>query len=860
MSARWAKWGWGLIVLAVSLGAAWEIWADRTEDAAEKTKPDVAVETLLPADTVFYARHDGTKQHAAAWEHTAAHEALAAARVDELAKKLVEFLKQQAPGTFNPQVEALAKHLSEYGGSLAVAIPPGPPLPRATLVLHHAAKYEDLVSEGSRLLAEQGIESETREIENRNVHLAHLSKTPAIDLAWWAEGGHLVIAVGVDPVQNTVAVATGKKPNITAHRLWSKDKDNAKKDRTLTSTVWVDAQALREKLGGFPIPVPEGRPLLVKDALEVLGLDAIEELVMKAGYEGKALWSETRLTTTGERKGLLKVLEGDEITFDDLPPLPKNTNSFLAASMNPAAGYETIRETIRESMAYGPEEAAKEVERVIDTIPNFLGFDPKADFLDALGNIVVVCDDPDQGFFGSGGTVIVEVKDAKKLRASFEKIVDKLNSLAPDQEIAKIHRAKKQGREIWHLEFGQAVAGLGIGIDEKWMVLALMPQPVEAFFLRLDGKLPKWSKDQLIEAGAPVIPEEFTSVGVSNPRVIYHGLLKAAPFAMATLVASLKGQRTLPQNANLPWMLSDLPPAELIVGPLFPNVRTMTMDDGGFRWTSYSSLPSLPILGGPGGGNGTLVTAVVPALLLPAIQQSRTAARRSQSRNNLKQLGLAMHNYHDSYKSFPAGTIPNEKLKPDERLSFFIELLPFLDQAAVYEKIDKEGGWKDKANRQYVETRIPVFMNPGNTPKPMATAATAKDKPKDINFGPTNYVGMAGIGKDAPLLPVTSERAGVFGYNRKTRLKDMLDGPSNTVMISEASKDYGAWSAGGTATIRSLTKKPYINGPDGIGGPFPGGCNMLMGDGSVRFISQNIDPKTMEGLITIRGGEVVNGF
>ena len=162
-------------------------------------------------------------------------------------------------------------------------------------------------------------------------------------------------------------------------------------------------------------------------------------------------------------------------------------------------------------MAYGPEEAAKEVERVIDTIPNFLGFDPKADFLDALGSIVVVCDDPDQGFFGTGGTLIVQVKDAKKLRQSFEKIVDKINSFAPDEEIAKIHRAKKQGREIWHLEFGQVVQGLGIGIDENWMVIALMPQPVEAFFLRVDGKLPKWSKDQLKEAGAPVVPEKFTS-------------------------------------------------------------------------------------------------------------------------------------------------------------------------------------------------------------------------------------------------------------------------------------------------------------------------------------------------------------
>jgi prepilin-type processing-associated H-X9-DG protein len=134
-----------------------------------------------------------------------------------------------------------------------------------------------------------------------------------------------------------------------------------------------------------------------------------------------------------------------------------------------------------------------------------------------------------------------------------------------------------------------------------------------------------------------------------------------------------------------------------------------------------------------------------------------------------------------------------------------------------------------------------------------------KAEPAD-DFAPTHYVGMAGIGKDAPLLPITSNRAGVFGYNRKTRIQDMTDGTSNTIMISEASKDYGAWGAGGTATIRSLTEKPYINGPDGIGGPFPGGCNVLLGDGSVRFISRGINPSTFEALITIRGGEAINDF
>jgi prepilin-type processing-associated H-X9-DG protein len=125
----------------------------------------------------------------------------------------------------------------------------------------------------------------------------------------------------------------------------------------------------------------------------------------------------------------------------------------------------------------------------------------------------------------------------------------------------------------------------------------------------------------------------------------------------------------------------------------------------------------------------------------------------------------------------------------------------------------------------------------------------------------THYVGIAGVGKDGPTLPVTSPKAGIFAYNRETKLRDILDGTSNTLIVTEATgKSAGPWAQGGPSTIRAFTTNPYVNGPDGIGGPYPGGINAAMADGSVRFLSEKTDPKVLEALATMRGGEVIGDY
>ena len=120
-------------------------------------------------------------------------------------------------------------------------------------------------------------------------------------------------------------------------------------------------------------------------------------------------------------------------------------------------------------------------------------------------------------------------------------------------------------------------------------------------------------------------------------------------------------------------------------------------------------------------------------------------------------------------------------------------------------------------------------------------------------------MGIGGVGEDAPKGPVHGENAGIFSYDRKTRIRDITDGTSNTAMVAETSDTGTPWAAG-SKTIRALTQEPYINGPDGIGGPSVGGCNVLFADGSVRFISENIDPEVMRRLAAMRDGKVIGEF
>jgi len=118
-------------------------------------------------------------------------------------------------------------------------------------------------------------------------------------------------------------------------------------------------------------------------------------------------------------------------------------------------------------------------------------------------------------------------------------------------------------------------------------------------------------------------------------------------------------------------------------------------------------------------------------------------------------------------------------------------------------------------------------------------------------FPVTHYVGVAGVGADAGRLPAGDPRAGMFGYGRTTRPEDLPRGASNTIAIMGVAERLGPWGSGGEATVRALTRRPYVNGPDGFGSGQPDGMLVGMADGSVRFISKDTDSELIERLATL---------
>ncbi len=869
MSRRQTFWAWGGVFGAVAL--AFLLGLPKSDAQVQReTKPEqtaaktVSVAELLPQNAVIMLHCEGSSTHEKAWKETAAYESLYESGLMPAIQKVFDSAKAQAMQSMPPGAgdfslfTDLYEHVMENGVSLAVALPAmqGPPLPYGVVVIPGAAEMEPQIGGFIRKASGGDLEFQTTEVQQRAVVSASLPDNPMVEFGWWTEGDHLVVTVGVDAVNQATSIASQATPSLMASPLWKSLQAGADGNVSVVSKGWFNFAQLRDTFGQMPIPNPnrdpEAEPMQVNDVLAVLGINNLGPISFRTGFRGKAQWTEIHAMAPGPRTGLLAFDDQPLMTLDDLPVLPASAEAFAACSVDWSRSYDELLGLIRGLSEFGPPDAAAMTDGILQSLPQIAGFDPKTELADTLGPVACAYTDSANGMFGLGSAVAIQVKNADTLSDTLDHIFGMVREQTTPREF-RLRTKTKHGVKIKTLEIAGGVVNPSYAIVDGWLVIGILPQSVEAFSLRVDGTLPKWKANEEFQSAFEGLPQEFTSLVYVDPQQSVQTLAGFAPVILPIFKQAMGFQAL--QNPDRPFgaapamdiALAELPPAELIAANLFPNLTVSTKDENGFHCYSRTSLPAIPLLGS-GGGSGVAVAAVGAALLLPAIQQAREAARRTQSKNNLKQIAIALHNYHDVHRHFPTGTHPNEDLKPEKRLSWMYDILPFIEQNSLFDRIQDEQAWDSDTNATFTESSIMVYENPGGP------------QSDDGIFGITNYVGICGVGKDAATLPMTDNRVGVFGYDRKLSFHNVTDGTSNTVAVSEASDKIGPWAAGGDSTLRSLTKKPYINGPDGIGGPFKGGCNMMLLDGSVRFVSENIDPEVMEALSTIHGGEVIGDF
>ena len=299
------------------------------------------------------------------------------------------------------------------------------------------------------------------------------------------------------------------------------------------------------------------------------------------------------------------------------------------------------------------------------------------------------------------------------------------------------------------------------------------------------------------------------------------------------------------------------------------------------------------------------IIAVLIALLLPAVQQAREAARRTQCKNNVMQIGLALSNYMMAHEVLPPGTQNDtgpiqSKEGAGYHMGWMTQILPYLEQQNVYNHIDFTRSVYDPVNAPPRQQKINTFVCPSDPGSGINQTAAV-----------TSY---CGVHNDFEI-PIDVNQNGVLFLNSSIRYEQIRDGSSNTLFVVECRLNSGSdlgWMAGTKSSLRN-TVIAVLNNPSAattvggqessatpsaaeseptfrlhtstlnnanvgnvrqelanlesgrevVGGPSSfhvGGGHFLMGDGSVRFISQNIDPKTLRNLANRSDGEMLKDF
>ena len=550
----------------------------------------------------------------------------------------------------------------------------------------------------------------------------------------------------------------------------------------------------------------------VPQVMEALGVANLKSIASVSGLDANAATGRMQVVLDGPAKGLFALVSDKGITAADLKSIPADATS---ANVFRFSLTDVLNHAFTVVGQLDPT-AKAQMEQGLAQIEANLGVSLRGDLLGGLGDVWSVYAPADAGTISGvmpNLVITVNVRDQAKVAKAQDALLNVARA-AIEQSGPRAGITLSEFTSKAHRGHTIQFQGIPIPLTPTWVLTK------DQFIIGINSQVVKShlahdpAKSSL--ATNPAVAAAFSRT--KNPVLVSYSDPLPGLQNLYTLVQSF-GPLAVGQlaQAGVPFNLPALPLLSTIKPHLVPSITTVSRTATGLETEHHGILPG-------GGSEYTVAAPVAIALLLPAVQQSREAARRTQSRNNLKQIGLAMHNFHDVHNSFPPAASSDKAGK--SLLSWRVQILPFIDQAPLYKEFHHDEPWDSEHNKKLIPRMPPSLGNP--------------NLPKQTAEGKTVY--LAPVGKGL-----------AFEGTKGLGIREFTDGTSNTLLVVEAHADKAViWTK--PDDLAFDPEKPL----DGLKDARAGGFQVLFCDGSVRFISQNLDLVLLRSLFTRNGGEAVS--
>ncbi len=819
---------WSIVGSVLALGLAGPAWAQT--DLAQPLARYIPAEGLAAL-----VEHAGFDAHPEAWKGTAFYRML---NETSLGAMLEDILSQVADQGFRAahgapltgkELVALLSHLLNKGFAVGYLQNPQPPQPKGVVVVIRGAARSAVFQRIIRRIPPLNAPA-ARQVEEAGGRKVWVTDNPPrTHIRWWYEKDDFVLSIAPGEADIPIVEALDcKTPSALKHPTYAK-----------LEVLEAGAQPV----GRLFVDLPAFPPLPPR--AHELGLDGIERVEARWGIQDKGILVTLGVNAPRPRRGIL--------TLFDQPPIKAGTRVFTAGaddsytlmSIDPIKTANAILALVRHD---NPDAAAR-IDYLTERFGERSGLSLRNDLLAKVGPRMALL----LPAGGGGGSVmsfwfhppdfvlLAELKDARDFAAKLDRLIEFANRelktagamvrrqpgqpSRPGTEFAEFRRLKvpEQG---YVLAVPPAVLPTPAGLRPTVIVepgrglLVLAGSPAAA--RRAGAALVLNGPPSEPAGGRDALVFSRTDPRDSLPELLVNlpSLVQFIGFSATQQPGPARPPGSTGPSRRTPFRLQidpdTIPDADQLRQYLFPSRFTLAANDDSIRMTAYQAFPMpTPSL------NAGMETPVLIALLLPAVQSAREAARRAQCVNNIKQIMLAMHNYHSANNSFPRD-ITDKNGKP--LLSWRVAILPYVEQGVLFDKFKLDEPWDSPHNKELLKYMPLVYQCPSRA---------------NVQPFTTTYRGFVGTGA-------------LFETGRDIGIADITDGTSNTIAVVEA-KDVVAWTKPDDLPFDGQANRSL----HGAGSSHPGGFNCGMADGSVRFIKISINPTTLRALITRGGGEII---